>query len=151
MKIRKAIIKDIPKVHRIINNFAGQNLLLPCSFNQLYENIRDFWVCEKKGKVAGCGALHIFWGDLAEIRSLAVVQPEQRKGIGTKLVKTILQEAKNLKIPKIFLLTKVPKFFGRFGFQKISKRTLPRKIWGVCINCPKFPNHCDEIALIYKT
>lgn len=91
MKIRKATVKDIPQIYKIVNHFANQNLLLPCSFNQLYENIRDFWVCEKSKKACGCGSLHVNWGNLAEVRSLAVIKVEQNKGIGTKLVKATLK------------------------------------------------------------
>lgn len=150
MKTRKATFKDIPQIYKIVNSFAAQNLMLPRSLNQLYENIRDFWVCDKNGKVYGCCSLHIIWRDLAEIKSLAVIQPEQNKGIGTKLIDIVLKEAENLKIEKIFMLTKLTKFFDRFGFKKVSRKSLPRKIWAECINCYKFPNHCDEILLMLE-
>jgi len=148
MKIRKATVQDVPRIYRMINTFAVQDLLLPRAFNQLYDNIRDFLLFEKGGKICGCVGLNITWKDLAEIRSLAVIKAEQNKGIGTKLVQASLKEAKNLKIRKIFVLTKIPKFFERFGFKKMPKRSFPRKIWIECINCPKFPNYCDEIALM---
>ncbi|HDZ54723.1 MAG TPA: N-acetyltransferase [Candidatus Nealsonbacteria bacterium] len=148
MKIRKATFKDIPQIHKIVNSFAAQDLMLPRSLNQLYENIRDFWVCDKNEKVYGCCSLHIIWRDLAEIKSLAVVPSEQNKGIGTKLIETVLKEAESLKIEKIFTLTKLTKFFDRFDFKKVSRKSLPRKIWVECIDCHKFPNHCDEVILV---
>lgn len=150
MKIRKATLKDIPQIYKIINDFSSQDLMLPRSLNQLYENIRDFWVCENNGKVYGCCSLHVIWKDLAEIRSLAVIQSEQNKGIGTKLVETALKEAEDLKIEKIFTLTKLIKFFEKFGFKKVSKKALPRKIWSECINCHKFPDYCDEVPLVLE-
>ncbi|HJX32103.1 MAG: GNAT family N-acetyltransferase [Candidatus Nealsonbacteria bacterium RBG_13_36_15] len=151
MKIRKATLKDIPQIYKAINNFASQDLMLPRSLNKLYENIRDFWVCEKKGKVCGCCSLHVIWKDLAEIRSLAVIKPEQNKGIGTKLIETTLKEAEDLKIKRIFMLTKLTKFFEKFGFKKVTKNALPRKIWSECVNCYKFPDYCDEVALVRES
>lgn len=150
MRIRKATLKDIPQIHKIVNGFAAQDFMLPRSLNQLYENIRDFWIYDKNGKVCGCCSLHVIWKDLAEIKSLAVIQSEQRKGIGRKLIKTVLKEAKNLKIKKVFILTKLTSFFDKFGFQKKEKKSLPRKIWSECINCHKFPNHCDEVAQVLE-
>jgi len=85
---------------------------------------------------------------LAEIRSLAVIQSEQNQGIGTKLVETTLKEAEGLKIERIFMLTKLTKFFGKFSFKKVAKNALPRKIWSECVHCYKFPDYCDEIALV---
>ena len=148
MKIRKATLKDIPQIYKIINDFSSQDLMLPRSLNQLYENIRDFWVCEKNEKVCGCCGLHVIWKDLAEIRSLAVIQPEQRQGIGTRLVETSLKEAESLKIERIFMLTKLTIFFEKFGFKKVPKNALPRKIWSECVHCYKFPDYCDEVALV---
>ena len=151
MKIRKTTLKDIPKIYKIINDFASQDLMLPRSLNQLYENIRDFWVYEKGEKVCGCCSLHIIWKDLAEIRSLAVIQSKQKQGIGTKLVETTLREAESLKIERIFMLTKLTKFFEKFSFKKVAKNALPRKIWSECVNCYKFPDYCDEVALVRKS
>jgi amino-acid N-acetyltransferase len=150
IKIRKATVKDVSRIYRIVNTFANQDLLLPRSFNQLYDDIRDFWLFEKNGKICGCVSLNITWKDLAEIRSLVVIKTEQNKGIGTKLIRTALNEAKGLEIKKIFVLTKIPEFFEKFGFQKMPKRSFPRKIWSECINCPKFPNFCDEVALMIE-
>lgn len=145
--MRKAEIKDIKQIQNLINCFAGQDLMLPRSLNELYENIRDFWVTEEDGKVIGCCALHISWDDLAEIKSLAVVKNTQGKGIGRELVGACLNEAKALGAKKIFVLTYKPEYFKKLGFKRIKHAKLPHKIWAECINCCKFPN-CQEIALI---
>lgn len=146
-KIRKAKISDIKQIQSLVNSYARQGLMIARSLNELYENIRDFWVCETRSKVIGCAAVHISWENLVEIKSVAVDKDFQRHGIGTQLVKACLTEAKGLSVKKVFVLTYVPEFFRIFGFRKIEHAALPHKIWAECINCPKFPD-CQEIALI---
>jgi amino-acid N-acetyltransferase len=147
--IRKAKMVDVEQIKKLINNFADKGKMLPVSINQIYEGLRNFSVIEKNGKIIGCGALKIMWADLAEIRSMAILKRYQRKGYGSMLVDKLLEEAKMMELKNIFVLTYVPKFFGKFGFKRISKSRLPHKVWNDCINCPKFPN-CDEIALLKK-
>ena len=74
--------------------------MLPRSLNELYENLRDFWVYEEKNRIIGCCALHICWQDLAETKSLAVQKKRQKKGIGSQLIDICLKEAKELKVKK---------------------------------------------------
>ena len=145
--IRKARIEDIKEIQKLINSFAKQDLMLPRSLNELYENIRDFWVIEDRNKIAGCAALHISWDDLAEIKSVAVAKNKQKKGLGKELVFSCLNEAKSLGAKKIFVLTYKPEFFKKFGFKRVKTSELPHKIWAECINCCKFPS-CQEIALL---
>jgi amino-acid N-acetyltransferase len=144
--IRKARIKDIKQIQALINAFAKQDIMLARSLNELYENIRDFWVSENKGKVTGCAALHISWDDLAEIKSLAVNKRYQGRGIGSELIEACIKEAVPLGAKKVFVLTYKPEYFKKFGFKRISHSGLPHKVWAECINCSKFPN-CQEIAL----
>ncbi len=145
--IRKAKIQDVKQIQNLINAFAKQDLMLPRSLNEIYENLRDFWAAEKSGKIIGCAALHISWDDLAEIKSLAVEKDSQKKGLGRQLISTCLVEAKQLGAKRIFVLTYKPDYFRSFGFRKVKHSSLPHKVWAECINCPKFPN-CQEIALL---
>ena len=145
--IRTAKIGDINQIQDLINFFAKKDLMLPRSLNELYENLRDFWVFEERRKILGCSALHISWDDLAEIKCLAVAKDKQRKGLGEKLILTCLNEAKQLGARRIFVLTYKPEFFKKFGFKRIKNSDLPHKIWAECINCCKFPN-CQEVALL---
>ena len=145
--IRKAKIADIKQIQGLINRFAKQDLMLPRSLNELFENIRDYWVVEENKKIAGCAALHISWDDLAEIKSVAVVKNKQKKGLGKELISACLAEARQLGAKKVFVLTYRPDFFKKFGFRRIKNAALPHKIWAECINCCKFPN-CQEIALL---
>ena len=95
-----------------------------------------------------CGAPY-FWKDLAEIKSVAVLESTQRHGIGNKLVRVCIREARKLRIAKMFVLTYVPEFFEKCGFRKVEKETLPHKIWSECVKCHKFPD-CGEIPLILE-
>lgn len=145
--IRKAKIKDIKEIQSLINAFAKKDLMLPRSLNELYDNLRDFWVAEENNKIVGCSALHISWDDLAEIKSLAVALNKQRKGIGKALIETCIEEARELGAKKLFALTYKPDYFKKFGFKRVKNSALPHKVWAECINCCKFPN-CQEIALL---
>ena len=147
MKIRKAKISDLKLVHKLINDFAKKEEMIPRSLNELYENMRDFVICEDNGKICGVCALHIMWEDLAEIRSLAVDKKYQKIGIGKNLVKQCLKEAKVLGIKRVFALTYHPEIFKKIGFVDTDKSSLPQKIWGDCLRCHKFPE-CDENAVI---
>ena len=144
--IRKARVPDVPELQRLINHFAERDEMLPRSLNTIYESIRDFFVLEEDGRVIGCCALHVTWGDLAEIKSLAVDESVQGQSLGRQLVQSCIDEARQMGVPKIFALTYVPAFFEKMGFAKVDKSTLPHKIWSECINCHKFPD-CGEEAV----
>ena len=147
--LRKARMTDIPSIHSLVNEFAGKGEMLGRSRSELYEGLRDFFVVEEGGEILGCGALHINWEDLAEVRSLAVEQALQGKGVGKALVKACVQEARELGIAKVYALTYRPGFFEGLGFRKVDKDSLPHKVWGDCLKCPQFPN-CDEDAVIME-
>ncbi len=148
MELGKARISDVPQMHKLVNYFAGKGEMLARSLSEMYENIRDYFVIREGERVIACVALHVSWSDLAEIKSLAVTENNQREGVGAQLVEACLREAKELGIPTIFCLTYKPSFFEKFGFSQVDKMELPRKVWTECYLCPKFPD-CDEIALIY--
>lgn len=146
---RKAITDDVEYIHKLINKFASEDSMLPRSLSEIYENLRDYSVYIENNKVTGCAALHIYWKDLAEIRSLAVDKSSQKKGIATKLAQICIEEGKSLDIKKMFVLTYVPSFFEKCGFHRISKEELPHKIWSECVRCHKFPD-CAEVPLILE-
>ncbi len=118
--------------------------------------MRDFTVFVEKEeehpdeeKLIGVCALHICWDNLAEIRSLAVAEGYQDRGVGRQLVNTALAEADSFGITRIFTLTYQPEFFRKLGFADVDKSELPHKVWSDCINCSKFPD-CNEEALIWE-
>jgi amino-acid N-acetyltransferase len=149
MKVEKAKISDVQKMHEMVNKFADKGEMLPRALSDLYENLRDYFVIrDNEGLVVACVALHISWSDLAEIRTLAVRESKQEQGLGSMLIKACLDEARELGLKSVFCLTYKPAFFKKNGFVIIDKNELPRKIWSECFRCPKFPD-CDEVALIY--
>jgi len=148
VKIEKAKINDVPQMHKLINSFAAKGEMLARPLSEMYENIRDYFVVRQGEQMIACVALHIMWSDLAEIKSLAVAESNQKQGIGSQLVVACLQEAGKLGMTTIFCLTYKAAFFERAGFSQLDKMELPHKVWTECYRCPKFPN-CDEVALIY--
>jgi amino-acid N-acetyltransferase len=144
--MRKARIGDARAIQGLIEGSASRGEMLHRSLSEIYDNIRDFYVFQGNRSLLGTCAVHICWEDLAEIRSLTVLEGERRRGIGSKLVKACLGEAKELGIRKVFALTYEPSFFQKFGFGIVDKATLPHKVWSDCLKCVKFPD-CDEIAL----
>jgi len=149
MNVEKAKIADAAQMHQLINKFADQGEMLPRALSEIYENIRDYFVVRNGDRVIACVALHVSWADLAEVKSLAVAKGSQGKGIGSVLVKQCIEEAGELGIRTVFCLTYKPEFFKECGFSLIDKAELPRKVWGECYTCPKFPD-CDEVPLIYR-
>ena len=149
--IRKATMRDVRPIQKLLETYAQKGLLLPRSLSELYGYLRDYYVFVPEGSEELCGtcALHLCWEDLAEIKSLAVDESFSKQGIGTKLVESCVSEAITLGIYKIFALTYRADFFERFGFKVVDKSLLPHKIWSDCLKCVKFPE-CDEIAVLLE-
>ncbi len=145
--LRKAQIEDVKEIQKLLTFFANRGDMLSRSLSELYESLRDFYICEEHGKLLGTAALHIVWEDLAEIRSVAVSEDAGRRGIGTQLIEACVQEAREIGLKRLFCLTYKPNFFGRFNFRIVDKSELPHKVWGDCMKCVKFPD-CDEIAMV---
>jgi amino-acid N-acetyltransferase len=145
--IRKARLRDVKEMQRLIKLNSTRGEMLPRSLSELYDNIRDFFVSTQNRSVVGTCALHVCWEDLGEIRSLAVDERKRRRGIGAKLVKACLEESRMLGVKRAFALTYQPEFFERLGFKRVDKSGLPHKIWTDCLKCVKFPD-CDEIAVV---
>jgi amino-acid N-acetyltransferase len=146
--VEKARISDATQVRQLVNYYADRDEMLPRPLSEIYENIRDYFVVRQDERVIACAALHVNWADLAEIKSVAVVEDNKRQGIGTQIIEACVNEARQLGISRIFCLTYQTVFFKKLGFYQIDKMELPHKVWSECYLCPKFPN-CDEIALIY--
>lgn len=148
MIYRKATLDDAEQIYELANYYAEQGEMLSRARYQIYENIRDFVVAEDRGIIIGMGALHVMWSDLAEVRTLAVAESHKRTGIGSSIVRELLDDGKLLGVKKFFALTYQPVFFSACGFKEEDKNNMPQKVWMECINCPKFPN-CDEICMTY--
>jgi amino-acid N-acetyltransferase len=148
--VRKARLSDVGGMFRIINHYADKQLMLPKTMLQLYETLRDYSIAADPSApdgLLGCGALHLYWENLAEIRALAVAPGMAGKGVGTSIVEELLNEAREMELEQVFLFTYEPQFFSRFGFIQVEHSTLPLKVYNECFHCPKF-NKCDELAMI---
>ena len=149
MHLRKATFGDVEAIHKLVNDYAQQGVMLPRSRNSIYETLRDVIIAEEDDRLVGVGSLHLSWDALAEVRALAIAPGFQRRGIGRQIVEELLIEGLALGVKTFFTLTYQPEFFGTLGFSEVTKEELPQKVWKECINCPKFPN-CDEVAMVKR-
>ncbi|HVO66598.1 MAG TPA: N-acetyltransferase [Syntrophales bacterium] len=150
--LRKARISDVKTIHRMINKSSEKGEILPRSLMDIYGSLRDFNVYfdEDKQSVAGICAMNIIWENLAEIRSLYVEKGHRKHGIARKLVEACISEAITLGLFRIFTFTNKPEFFKRLGFKEVDRSTLSEKIWSDCFRCSKYPDYCDEVAMIIE-
>jgi len=146
--LKKPTLTDIDAMQDIVKDEIANGTILYRSDDEIATNIRSYTVVYTDDTIVGYGALHIHTKSLAEIRSLVISKEYRGKGIGGKLVKELLKEAKNLNVKDIFTLTYQKEFFERLGFKEIPKESLPeQKIWADCIKCKHFPI-CNEVSLI---
>jgi|WetSurMetagenome_2_1015567.scaffolds.fasta_scaffold1213849_1 amino-acid N-acetyltransferase len=146
--IRKAKIQEVPEIWRMLHDFADRDVL-PRTMADLYSQVREYFVHRQDhGPIIGVAALHIFWQDLGEIRSVAVLPEFQKNGIGSRLVKSCIEEAKSIGLKQVFALTTRPNFFERLGFRIVPNENLPNIIWSECKDCLKYPDKCNEIPML---
>ena len=150
--LRKARVSDVKNIHRLINIAAGKGEMLSRSLMDIYGSLRDFYVyCdEEKELVAGVCAMNIIWENLAEIRSLCVEEDYRGRGIGRNLVEACISEAITIGLFRVFTLTYKKDLFAKLGFREVDRATLPEKIWADCFRCSKYPDYCDETAMIME-
>lgn len=123
--IRRARTADVQEIRRLLDLYAGSGRrLLKKTTVKLYEDVQEFWVAEDvqdgtPGPLVGCGALHVMWEDLAEVRSVAVDKGCGGRGIGHRIVSRLLETARELGVRRVFCLTFEVEFFARHGFQQI--------------------------------
>ena len=146
IEIVKPKLRDAQGIKKLLDYYSKKQIVLPKSIVDIYEKIRTFWIACDGEKIVGCVALQFFWGDIAEVRSLALNEDYQGHGIGKLLVAKAIEDARFFEVKKVFALTYIPEFFKKLGFISIDKEQLPQKIWTECINCQHFPN-CDEDAV----
>ncbi|HEX4168080.1 MAG TPA: N-acetyltransferase [Bryobacteraceae bacterium] len=145
--VRKAGMRDIPRILELINAYAADGVMLPRTEFEMSENIRDFSCAYDGDLLLGCGALHFYTPVCAEVRSLAVWPYEKKRGVGRAVVEALEAEARDQGLESIFAFTYVPGFFARLGFSEVERGELPLKVWKDCLRCSKFQN-CDEIAVL---
>nr|WP_197515426.1 amino-acid N-acetyltransferase [Mycobacterium sp. E1747] len=117
--VRRARTSDVPAIKQLVDTYAGK-ILLEKNLVTLYEAVQEFWVAEREGAVVGCGALHVMWSDLGEIRTVAVDPEMTGHGIGHAIVDRLLEVARELQLKRLFVLTFETEFFGKHGFTEIE-------------------------------
>jgi amino-acid N-acetyltransferase len=118
--VRRARTSDVPYIQDIVAPLVQQRILLGKDLVVLYESVQEFWVAENDGTPIGCGALHVLWQDLGEVRTLAVTPEWLRKGVGHAILTRIEAEATELGLSRLFCLTFETKFFGVHGYEEIT-------------------------------
>ena len=118
--IRAARTSDIKAIRAIIDEYAASRRLLTKETVTLYESVQEITVAEISGKIVGCGAVHVLWEDLAEVRSVAVDESIRGQGIGHGILEALIKRAAELGVKRIFCLTFETEFFGRHGFKEIQ-------------------------------
>lgn len=147
-KVRKPTVTEVEGIKSLIDAAVKQGAVLPRELQELFENVRDFYVYVlDSGEIGGCVALHIDTIELAEVRSLVVREDLRGKGIGEQLVDAVLREAQDLDIARVYALTRVVPFFTKSGFHVVDKGELPYKVFKDCLRCRLFPG-CDEVAVV---
>ncbi|MDR0362620.1 MAG: N-acetyltransferase [Planctomycetota bacterium] len=145
--IRPARLSDVAAIVGAARDFGQEGIMIPLSVGDVTERLREFIVAEAPEEgVVGCVAVHVTWGLLVEVRSLAVRREAQGRSIGRQLMEAAFRDARRLGATEMFTLTYIPEFFRRFGFEEIDRGDLPHKVWLDCVKCPKFPD-CGETAM----
>jgi amino-acid N-acetyltransferase len=150
MTVRPAKVSDAAAICELVNYYAERGRMLHRSLESVYNALRDFLVAaDDNGHIVGCAALSLVWGDLAEVKSMAVRPEMLRRGIGSALLAGAVADARRLGITRVFALTYETEFFVRSGFEVINRDSLPEKVWSECISCPKV-DACDETAMMLR-
>jgi amino-acid N-acetyltransferase len=119
LTVRRARVGDVRRIKGLVDCYAGV-VLLAKQLVTLYEDVQEFWVAERDGSILGCGALHVLWEDLAEIRTLAVHPDAVGQGVGHALVARLVEHGRALGLRRLFVLTFQERFFSRQGFRTIE-------------------------------
>ena len=129
--VRRARTRDVRAVGRLVDDNVDSGRLLGKAIVTLYEDVQEFWVAESSGdgQIVGCGALHVMWEDLAEIRTIAVRADCQGKGVGHRLVEALLGSARELGVRRVFVLTFAVGFFAGHGFKQIDGSPVSHEVY----------------------
>ena len=145
--IRKAKLTDVPNIHRLVNHYAGERIMLPRTLTDIYENVWEFTVVSaEENRLLGCGALKLYNQEVAEIRSLCVDETLKSKGIGREIMEALLDESESFGLKTVFALTVAPAFFEKLGFREVPRERFPTKVWRDCMRCERY-TCCNEKAV----
>ena len=146
--VRAAKLPDAANIFELVSSLSHDGTLLPRSYAEICENVRDFAVAEDVDRqLLGCGALHLYGPHLAEVRSIMVTPEAKGRGAGGALLRALLEEADNQKVSCVCLFTRIPQFFLHYEFRVVERTVLPDKIYKDCQTCPRL-YACDEVAMV---
>jgi amino-acid N-acetyltransferase len=134
--IRPATTSDIRAIRDLIEPLVVSRVLLGKELVMLYEAVQEFMVAVKDGEVVGCGALHVFWENLGEVRTLAVAERDKGQGIGSALLAELEQKASNLGLSQLFCLTFEVDFFSHHGFQPVDEPIVDPEVYVELVRSP---------------
>jgi amino-acid N-acetyltransferase len=126
--IRRARTSDVPTIKGLVDCYAGK-ILLEKNLVTLYEAVQEFWVAELDDEAIGCGALHVMWSDLGEVRTVAVHPKVKGRGVGHAIVDRLLEVARELQLQRVFVLTFETEFFSRHGFVEIEGTPVTAEVY----------------------
>jgi amino-acid N-acetyltransferase len=126
--VRRARTSDVPAMKALVDIYSGK-ILLEKNLVTLYEAVQEFWIAELDGELIGCGALHVLWSDLGEIRTIAVHPKVRGQGVGHAIVDRLLDVARDLHLGRIFVLTFEVDFFSRHGFEEIDGTPVTAEVY----------------------
>ncbi|HEX3812447.1 MAG TPA: amino-acid N-acetyltransferase [Mycobacteriales bacterium] len=125
--MRRARTTDVGAIHALVEEYPG--ILLDKATVALYEDVQEFWVAERDGQIAGCGAMHVMWEDLAEVRTVAVLPAHRKAGIGHQILDRLLETARDIGVSRVFVLTFEVDFFAAHGFREIDGTPVPQDVY----------------------
>ena len=128
LDIRRARTSDVPAMKALVDIYSGK-ILLEKNLVTLYEAVQEFWIAEFDGELIGCGALHVLWSDLGEVRTVAVHPKVRGHGVGHAIVNRLLDVARELHLERIFVLTFEVEFFSRHGFEEIEGTPVTAEVY----------------------
>jgi amino-acid N-acetyltransferase len=126
--VRRARTSDVPSIKALVDVYAGK-ILLEKNLVTLYESVQEFWVAELDDELVGCGALHVLWADLGELRTIAAHPKVRGRGVGHAVVARLLDVAREIRLERIFVLTFETEFFGRHGFTEIDGTPVTAEVY----------------------
>jgi len=129
VEIRRARTGDVKAIRDLVDAYTADRRLLSKATVTLYESVQEFWVAAEDDQVLGCGALHVMWEDLAEIRTVAVDSRHRGQKIGHRIVERLIDVARELGVARVFCLTFETRFFGSFGFTPIDGAPVPHAVY----------------------
>ena len=135
-EVRRARTSDVPGIRALVDTFTGDRRLLAKAMVNLYEDVQEFFVAVDGAEVVGCGALHVLWEDLAEVRTLAVAPTAQGQGVGSALLHRLIENARELGVHRLFCLTFETEFFGRHGFVPVEEVELDADVRAELLQSP---------------